>query len=303
MPTGSGLSSCAEPTSLPVIACVVAVVSGMLSTRAVLGHEDILLQIERLDARIEAEGESARLLFDRGELRRVHEEWDLAEGDLRRALELDPALDAALLGLVRNALGRGDAEAALQSADEFLARHPGDPMGSLERARACARLGRIEDADAGFEAAVGALDRAGPELYYEWAAVLKRGGEAFRAEALQVLDEGIRGLGPLVTLVEPAVEIERESGNVRGALARVEGVLRGPLARSVPWHLTKAELLLESGRPGDAARTIAEARGILESLPARRRNVPAMLELAERLEAIASRCREDAGASTDAGGG
>ena len=64
-----------------------------------IAHEEILVQIKKLDARMATEGASAELLFKRAELHLVHEDWKPALDDFTRALNLNPKLRGADLGI------------------------------------------------------------------------------------------------------------------------------------------------------------------------------------------------------------
>jgi hypothetical protein len=76
-------------------------------------------------------------------------------------------------------------------------------------------------------------------IYFAWALQLKEGGEAWYAEALQVLDSGTEALGENAALQELAIGIEIDSG----ALTRIDSLLRGSLQGSPRWILRRAEIL------------------------------------------------------------
>jgi hypothetical protein len=66
-------------------------------------------------------------------------------------------------------------------------------------------------------------------------------------------------------------------------LARVDTVLeRSP--RKESWLARKAEILLQAGRPAEAKKTYAAALSALNTLPPARRNVPAVVDLAKRIQ-------------------
>jgi tetratricopeptide (TPR) repeat protein len=133
------------------------------------------------------------------------------------------------------------------------------------------------------------LDRAialspepGPDLYIERAQLLSTQGPEHLARALQGLDEGIRKLGPLVTLQLYAVDIELKSRNFDGALTRIDRIAeRSP--RKETWLSRKGEILQKAGRTGDAHKTYQEALAALQTLPPVRRHVPAILELEKKI--------------------
>jgi predicted negative regulator of RcsB-dependent stress response len=108
------------------------------------------------------------------------------------------------------------------------------------------------------------------------------GPEQFPA-ALKGLDDGIKRLGPLVTLQLFAIDAELKQSNFDGALARVDQVAaRSP--RKETWLARRGEILRQAGRPAEAKRAYSDALAALKTLPPTRRNVPAMQELARRIQ-------------------
>jgi len=81
-----------------------------------------------------------------------------------------------------------------------------------------------------------------------------------------------------------AIDAELKQGNFDGALARVDSIAaRSP--RKETWLARRGEILRQAGRPAEAKRAYADALAALRTLPPTRRNVPAMQELARRIQA------------------
>jgi len=131
-------------------------------------------------------------------------------------------------------------------------------------------------------AAINASTASRPELFIERAQSLAGEGSAYGKEALQGLDEGIKKLGPLVTLQLSAIEIELQQKNYDGALARLETVAaKSP--RKETWLARKGEILVQADRTNEARAAFKAALEAMDTLPPGRRNVPAMIDLEKHL--------------------
>ncbi len=278
------------------IACALAAVSPV----AVVAHEDTLAQIARLDKRIAEERTGAELLLRRADLYRHHGDWDLALEDYRKALQFEPHLVAARLGSAECGLGQGDAEMGLREVGEILKATPDESRALLVRARLKILQGRFQEAAADYRRAVANLPEAsaGFALYFEWASQMRKGGRQWYPVALEALDAGTRTLGDNIVLRELAITIECESGNLEGALTRIEALPPDILRDSPRWLLRRADVLGQLGKSGEARAAYAEVLERVRALPSRRRNAAAHREIEkialEGLERMGNRVqRED----------
>jgi predicted RNA polymerase sigma factor len=105
---------------------------------------------------------------------------------------------------------------------------------------------------------------------------------------VRALDAGIARLGPLVTCVQPAIEMEMELGHFDAALRRVEPMLEGAV-RKERWHSAKGEILERAGRRPEAAEAYRAAVAALERVPIERRSVAAAVEFERKLQAALER--------------
>lgn len=246
------------------------------------GHADLLLQIEDMTKQIAKTPNDAELYLRRGELRRAHAEWEEAFLDYDRAAALAPNL--ATLDLVRGRLflDSGWPLSARACLDRVLLRQPNHVEALLLRGRACARLHLLLSAADDFDRAIALYPEPSPDLYIERAEVLAAAGPEYLVRALAGLDDGVRKLGPLVTLQLTAIELELKSKNYDSALGRVDTVAaRSP--RKETWLTRKGEILKQAGRAEEARQAFKTALAALQTLPPTRRHVPAMLELEKRL--------------------
>ena len=83
-------------------------------------HPDILLRIEAATEQIAASGERADLLYRRGELHRLHDDYDNAWKDYERARVLAPKNGAYFFYTGRAWLQRGAPKKAIAALDVYL---------------------------------------------------------------------------------------------------------------------------------------------------------------------------------------
>jgi tetratricopeptide (TPR) repeat protein len=246
-------------------------------------HAELILQIEMVTKEIQQDPQNAELYVRRGHLRREHLEYEAAYADFERANELAP--DPANIDFYRGRLffDWGWPLSARACLDRLIARNPKHAQGFTWRARALTKLNQPLAAARDYDQAIALSPEVGPDLFVERAQMLMAVGPEQFAAALKGLDDGIKQLGPLVTLQLFAIDAELKQGNYDGALARIDSVAaRSP--RKETWLARRGEILRQAGRPAEAKRAYADALAALQTLPPTRRNVPAMQELARRIQ-------------------
>jgi tetratricopeptide (TPR) repeat protein len=246
-------------------------------------HAELILQIEMVTKEIEKDPLNAELFVRRGHLRREHVEYEAAYADFEQAHALSP--DMAHIDFYRGRLflDWGWPLSARACLDRLVARNPKHAEGYTWRARTLLRLNQPLAAARDYDQAIALSPEVGPDLFVERAQLLMAVGPEQFAAALKGLDDGIKRLGPLVTLQLFAIDAELKQGNFDGALARVDQVAaRSP--RKETWLSRRGEILRQAGRPAEAKRAYADALAALQTLPPTRRNVPAMQELARRIQ-------------------
>ncbi|HEU5181613.1 MAG TPA: tetratricopeptide repeat protein [Candidatus Polarisedimenticolia bacterium] len=207
----------------------------------------------------------AELYLERGDLHRAGGDFSRARADYLRARRLQPALPVVDLKLGILALERARPSRALRFLDRYLQDRPGDAGGWRWHARALTKLGRAQDAAEDFRRATAATspsDRVRPEDFLEWAKALEAAGQ--RPEAIDVLDEGMRRLGAIVSLQLPAISLALDLGRVEEAVRRLETLQAGP-GRPEVWLAQRGKILERAGLPDEARRAYAAALDILEA--------------------------------------
>lgn len=254
----------------------------ILMARTVHAHTDLLIQIEEATREIQKNPKDPELYLKRGELHRAHVEWEAAYTDYERALALNPSMAEIELYRGRLFVESGWPLSAKACLDRFLSRHPNHMNALILRGRALVRLNLGLAAAQDFDRAIALAPEASPDLYVERAQVLSGEGREHYAAAVRCLDDGIRKLGSLVTLQVFAIDIELKQQNFDGALERIDKIAeKSP--RKETWLARRGEVLVQAGRPAEAAKAYKSALAALQTLPPTRRNVPAMVELERKI--------------------
>ena len=115
--------------------------------------------------------------------------------------------------------------------------------------------------------------------------------------ALRGLDEGVKRLGPLVTLQLYAMDLALARQNFDDALRRLE-TISAQSARKEKWLARRGEILIRAGRRDEAKQAYAAALLAIGALPPRLQQTPAMLNLKKQVNdsfaAVAASSKPDA---------
>lgn len=246
----------------------VAVCLALLSPVA-RAHEGLHEQIQAITARIKRDPKNASLYLQRGELYRLHRDWARASADYNRAARLKPDLKIIDLARGKMLFESGRLQHAKLMLDRFVGRQPGHFEGVLTRARVLTKMGARSDAVFDFTQALAVAPIPDPDLYVERAQVIA-GDEKRISEALNSLDDGIKKLGPLVTLQLAAIDLEMRRRNYDGALSRLD-LIAAQSERQEAWLVRRGEILKLAGRAEEARAAFDAALVAIESLPPERR--------------------------------
>ena len=263
---------------------VIALVAAAFLPLRLLAHGDLHEQILAVTEQIAKDPKNSELYLKRGELHRMHQEWDLAQADYDHAVDLNPSLAVIDFTRGRMFLEANWPNSAKVCLDRFLLKHTNHVEGFIARARTLVKLEKPLDAARDFTTAIRYAPAGRPELYIERAQALTGAGDRHYAEALRGLDEGIERLGPLVTIQLHAIDLELKRKQFDAALARLEKI-SAQSPRKETWLARRGEILLQAGRREEARAAYEQALKALDTLPPGRRNVPAMNELERRIRA------------------
>ncbi len=157
------------------------------------GHPDLEQQARDLTAQIEQDATNAELLLRRGDVLRLHKEFELALADLAAAARCKRGWGMVTLVRAQTLEDAGRTREALAAADEFLKEQSGHGGALLVRARCEVRLGLGPEAVADYNAALAVLVELAPDLFLARARLQASLGRL--EAAVKGLDEGERRPG------------------------------------------------------------------------------------------------------------
>lgn len=236
-------------------------------------------RIAVLNEKLALKPQDPALLFNLAELYCEHEEPAKALAVLEqvKALGADGLPVDYLTGMCLRLAGQ-PAE-ALVALNRFVAENPENAPSRLQRARVHNALGNLADGLDDYRAALRLSPRPEPDLVQETADALAHCGRS--DEAVQVLDAGLRRLGPIPSLTLRALELEGAIGQFDAALSRVDA-LQKSAPRPEPWMAKRATVLAKAGRMEEARTAWTALQVHLAALPNLERGSHAMSILAEQ---------------------
>lgn len=258
----------------------------LLGSSAVgFSHGDMHGQIVEVTKQLEKEPRNAALYLKRGELYRAHGDFDSANADLDRVAALEPRMEVLPLARGRLFYEANWPQSARLALDAFLRSHTNHVEALALRARCFVKIGQRLDGVKDYTRAIQFAADPQPELYLERAQALNDEGPAYFAEAVRGLEDGMKKMGPLVTLQLYAIDLEVKQKNYDAALTRLDKAAAAS-PRKETWLARKGEILQTAGRTDQAIDAFQAALKAIAQLPDTRRNVPAMLELEKRIHAV-----------------
>lgn len=186
--------------------------------------------------------DTAQNRIGRAQLYHIDEQWILASQDYSRARELNPEnrrIDFLEASMWHDA-GRPDL--ALPLVNRLLKNQSNHVNGLWLRARVLNALGRLASATDDYRLITSSAERVLPEMYLEWAhtqAVLK---PTNLPAVNQIIKQGVEQLGPLVSLLQYAIQFNRDHHAYQPALVWLN-MLPEQLRKQPHWVLQRADLL------------------------------------------------------------
>ena len=250
-----------------------------------VSHADLLERIRYLDGQIMAAPEDARLYLKRAKLHREHMNWPAALADVAQARRLAPKLNEADFREAQIRFDKGEIARARGLLDRYLDREPQSADGRVLRAKALKaldeRAGAIQDLDF----AITRMSRPSPDLYLERARILRSMGPSEADRLLRGLAEALDRLGPVVVLVDLAINVEVARNRAKAALAWLDRLPKKLLA-TLKWQVRRGDILAAAGRGDEARRVYARALKEIEAMPVGRRSRPTSRTMETRLRRL-----------------
>lgn len=277
-------------------------VAALCAPATLHAHGDLHPRIAAVTQLLAKDPKNAAHYLQRGDLRRAHGELRLALEDYERAATLDATLGEIYFGRGAAQLSLGEAQAARESLQLYVARQTNSARGHLMLARAETALGAFGAAAASYRRAIANQERPQPEHYLQLSRVLWR--DTRRREALAALDAGLVELRQPIALTIEAIRLEEQLGDTESALTRLVR-LADASQRPERWLAWSGRILDGAGRIDEARQHFLRAQEALARLPVSRRRAAATERLAQEISAWfaaapdADRARSDDSADTD----
>jgi tetratricopeptide (TPR) repeat protein len=175
-------------------------------------------------------------------------------------------------------------EAAVEKFDRVVSAEPRSVAARREKAKALFCLGRRAEAAAIFEALFGEADGIEPQTYLDYAELLSGALSADARAAIEVLDRGMRRLGPVPSLTTLAVDLEERLGRYGAALRHLDAAIASA-SRKDWWWRRKGEILERAGRRCQAASAFRAAMASIATLHPDVQRTPAFVRASAELAA------------------
>jgi tetratricopeptide (TPR) repeat protein len=188
---------------------------------------------------------------------------ELAMADIRLAESLGDPVEAAYVHGVL-LYRQQDYKAARPYFDRYLKAYPEQWTALSYRARLLRDIGEERLALIDYEALIRLNDTLDPGYYVAAARLLAGLPERGVDDALSLLDERIAQRGPISSLQRYAIDLEKQRGDYKAAIARM-ALLDEKLRATPQWQLEIAELLLLAGRGEEALAYLDVAQEQLEA--------------------------------------
>jgi LPXTG-motif cell wall-anchored protein len=255
----------------------------LLLPAVALAHGAVPERIRDLDEELAREPRDAGKLAQRGSLHMLNDNPEAASADFEAAYAIDPELDDIAYQLASALLMVGNHRRVVKLLDAVLLREPNHLDARVVRARALVALGERAKAIEDYDHVLAQSQSPAPHYYRERAQAIAAQGPSHVDAALASLEDGMKRLGPIVTLVEPAIDLEVGRGSYRAALALVDR-LPAELRDTPQWRAARAGFLAQAGDLEEAERVYREALSAIEAMPERHRATDAVVAHKTRIE-------------------
>ncbi len=255
----------AEPKRMRATTTIVfAVVLALLMPGApARGHDGPREQIAVLTQQLTREPSRADLYLRRGNLQREAGDLTAARTDLARALSLDGTLPGLPLAWARLQFDERRFADAVTSATQALTSQPGNVAALRLRADAHTQLHQRARAVADLTRIIELAPT--PDTVIERARLLAADPTTLD-EALTGIVDGLRRIGPVVTLQLEAIDLERRLRRYDAALRRLDSIT-AQATRKEQWLARRGALLEEAHRTDEAMSAYRLALDAINALP------------------------------------
>jgi len=229
--------------------------------------------------------QQARLLIQRAEVHRQNQQWQRAWSDYQLALQLSNELGLDMdiwFYMARSRLQAGKPDESTELLEKILQINPEHKAARLNLARSRYQLKEYELAHNEMNLFIELLDRPTPDQYLERATMARKISVAGAPLALDGLEQAVKALGPIVTLVKPLIELYLQLGHEEKALKLISSMPQ--MIQNLPrWQMIKGDIYAIQLRKLDAQQQYKTALAQFNKMPTGRQKTEAMQQLKQLL--------------------
>jgi tetratricopeptide (TPR) repeat protein len=255
----------------------------------VLAHPDLEEQIAAITRHIQSTPHDASLYLRRGELFRLHSQWDKAQSDYDNAGRLDPQSKDVPLARATLFFDSGRPDQARPILDALIDQPQPHTPALLLRAKLFTLQNNLAGAIGDYTRAIALSTMPEADWFIERSRLQAKSDPA---ASLAGLEEAIQRLGSLVTLQMPALELELKLKRFDAALKRLDSIHARSPRREI-YLAQRAEILEASGHKAEARATYTAALTAWLALPEFRRTSASAMSVREKVEAGLNRLAQE----------
>lgn len=253
----------------------------MCAANSAFAHGDVHKRIDALTEQLESQPRNATLLSQRGTQYALDENWDMALRDFEIARQSNPGEKDIGLHIGEMLLHLNRYEDSERELTAVIRENPSHTRAYELRASVREMANKTNDATADYDKAISLSAKPKPHLYVARAQLLVRIGKL--DDALGGIEQGVAQLGPLASLIEPAVDAAAHRNQPALALTWINR-LPDTLRNSPRWRVRSGELSAQAGRTDEARTILGDALAAIEQLPTARRDTEAMTALRDEAQ-------------------
>lgn len=242
------------------------------------GHGELTEQIEQVSERIITMPNNPDLYLQRGQLYAQHLEFEAAQKDYKKTLQLNPQLFITHLLMAQVLAEINQPVSALSAINTFLRTTPNHAFGLITRSGIYQQLQKEKAAEKDLQLVLSNLKTPAPKHYIAIAEACLRADSTNLATALSWLHKGQVQFGFDIVLKEKELSLLVDAKQYSVAIQLIEELL-GKFKRQEKWLFKKATIYEQAGQLSAALSTYGQTLQAIENLPKRLQMTKKMLGL------------------------
>ncbi len=226
-------------------------------------HGPVHAQIDSLSKQIAKYPDSLNLYFERGIYYQIDEDYARAVADFEKVLIMDNEIYTTYFPLAEIYLETAQYELASSYIDKYILHFPKHANGQILYAKVHLALGEDDKAIVGFDNAIAIKkDKATPEDFIHLSNVWRIQNPE---KAYKVLEEGVRKIGPYVSMQKHLVDLANEHEWYDRSMQTINAILAKAIRKEY-WLLQKANVLQKLSKHEEAKTVYQNCLAEIEGL-------------------------------------